>query len=99
MELSDMKAERTPSRVTNTPAERLEEQFRIRYQALEKMFSLCAQQEVSPKQRFDATVPVPRLAGAGQLVMMGLYNQIVDRDFNIGALPLERACTSRCWRN
>jgi len=71
-----------------SPAERLEEQFRIRYQALEKMFSLCAQREVSPKQRFDAAVPVSRLAGAGQLVMMDLYNQIVDRDLNTGALPI-----------
>src|SRR3984957_6393476 len=71
-----------------SPADRLEEQFRIRYQALEKMFSLCAQEEVSPKQRFDAAVRVSRLAGAGELGMMDLYNQIVDRDLNTGALPI-----------
>lgn len=71
-----------------SPADRLEEQFRIRYQALEKMFSLWAQQEDSPTQRFDAAVRVSRLAGAGQLGMMDLYNQIVDRDLNTGALPI-----------
>jgi multidrug resistance protein MdtO len=71
-----------------SPADRLEEQFRTRYEALEKMFSLCAQNEVSPKQRFDAAVPVSRLAGAGQLAMMDLYNQIVDRDLNTGTLPI-----------
>src|ERR1700747_2353586 len=52
------------------------------------MFSLWAQQEVSPKQRFDAAVRVSRLAGAGQLAMMDLYNQIVDRDLKTGALPI-----------
>jgi multidrug resistance protein MdtO len=71
-----------------SPADRLEEQFRIRYQALQKMFSLCTQQEVSPKQRFDAAVRVSRLAGAGQLAMMDLYNQIVDRDLDTRALPI-----------
>jgi multidrug resistance protein MdtO len=71
-----------------SPADRLEEQFRIRYQALEKMFSLCAQGEVNPKQGFDAAVRVSRLAGGGQLAMMDLYNQIVDRDLKTGALPI-----------
>src|SRR5580692_8809393 len=71
-----------------SPADRLEEQFRIRYQALKKMFSLCAQEEVSPKQRFDAAVRVSRLAAAGQLGMMDLYNQIVDRGLDAGALPI-----------
>src|ERR1700682_6035805 len=47
-----------------SPAERLEDQFRVRYQALEEMFSLCAR-EVSPKQRFDVAVRVSRLAAAG----------------------------------
>jgi multidrug resistance protein MdtO len=71
-----------------SPADRLEGQFRIRYQALEEMFSLCAQEEVSPKRRFDAAVRVSRLAAAGQLGMMDLYNQIVDRDLDTGALPI-----------
>jgi multidrug resistance protein MdtO len=52
------------------------------------MFSLCAQEEVSPKRRFDAAVRVSRLAAAGQLGMMDLYNQIVDRDLDTGALPI-----------
>src|SRR6202051_3883052 len=43
-----------------SPGDRLEEQFRIRYQALDEMFSLCAQEEVRPKQRFDAAVRVSR---------------------------------------
>jgi multidrug resistance protein MdtO len=73
---------------TRSPADRLEEQFRIRYQALEKMFRLFAQEESTPKQRFDAAVRVSRLAGAGQLGMLDLYNQIVDRDLNPGALPI-----------
>jgi multidrug resistance protein MdtO len=72
----------------SSPADRLEEQFRIRYRALQKMFSLCAQEEVNPKQRFDAAVRVSRLAAAGQLGMMDLYNQIVDRGLNAGALPI-----------
>jgi multidrug resistance protein MdtO len=71
-----------------SPGDRLEEQFRIRYQALEEMFSLCAQEEVRPKQRLDAAVRVSRLAGAGQLGMMDLYNQIVDRDLDTRALPI-----------
>src|SRR3984885_14562850 len=48
--------------VARAPADRLEEQFRIRYQALEEMFSLFAQEEVSPKQRFNAVARVSRLA-------------------------------------
>jgi multidrug resistance protein MdtO len=70
-----------------SPADRLEEQFRIRYQALEKMFMLCAQ-EVSPKQRFDAAAWVSRLAAAGPAGMMDLYNQIVDRNLDTGNLPI-----------
>ena len=70
-----------------SPADRLEDQFRIRYQALEEMFSLFAQEEVSPKQRV-AAVRVSRLAAAGQAGMMDLYNQIVDRNLDTGYLPI-----------
>ena len=49
-----------------SPTDRLEDQFRIRYQALEEMFILCAQEEVSPEQRVNAAVRVSRLAAAGQ---------------------------------
>ena len=71
-----------------SPADRLEEQFRIRYQALEEMFSLCAQEEVSPKQLFDAAARVSRLAAAGSAGMLNLYNQIVDRNLDTGILPI-----------
>jgi multidrug resistance protein MdtO len=71
-----------------SPAERLEEQFRVRYQALEEMFNLFAQEAVSPKQRFDAAVRVSRLAAAGPAGMMDLYNQIVDRNLDTGNLPI-----------
>jgi multidrug resistance protein MdtO len=71
-----------------SPTDRLEEQFRIRYQALQEMFSLCAQEEVSPKQRFDAAARVSRIAVAGPAGMMDLYNQIVDRNLDTGNLPI-----------
>jgi multidrug resistance protein MdtO len=71
-----------------SPADLLEEQFRIRYRALEEMFSLCAQEEVSPKQRFDAAARVSRLAVAGAAGMMDLYNHIVDRNLDTGDLPI-----------
>jgi multidrug resistance protein MdtO len=69
-------------------AARLEDQFRIRYQALEEMFTLYAQEEVSPKHQFDAAARVSRLAAAGPAGMMDLYNQIVDRDLDTGNLPI-----------
>jgi multidrug resistance protein MdtO len=72
----------------HSPADRLEEQFRIRYQALEEMFSLCAQEEVSPKQLFDAAARASRLAAAGAVGMLNLYNQIVDRNLDTGILPI-----------
>jgi multidrug resistance protein MdtO len=72
----------------SSPADRLEEQFRIRYQAMEEMFSLCAQEEVSPKQLFDAAARVSRLAAAGAAGMLNLYNQIVDRNLDTGILPI-----------
>jgi multidrug resistance protein MdtO len=71
-----------------SPTDRLEDQFRIRYQALEEMFRLCAQEEVSPEQRVDAAVRVSRLAAAGQAGMMDLYNQIVDRNLDTGYLRI-----------
>jgi multidrug resistance protein MdtO len=70
------------------PAERLEEQRRIRYQALETMFTLYAQQGVDPRKRFEAASRVSRLAIAGQTGMMELYNTIVDRNLDTGTLPI-----------
>jgi multidrug resistance protein MdtO len=70
-----------------SPADRLEDQFRIRYQALQGMFRLYAQEEVSPKQRLDAAARVSRIAVAGPAGMMDLYNHIVDRNLDTGNLP------------
>lgn len=70
-----------------SPADRLREQFSVRYRALEEMFSLYAQ-DVRSTQGFDATARVSRLAAAGQAGMMRLLNQIVDRDLDTGILPI-----------
>jgi multidrug resistance protein MdtO len=71
-----------------SPADRLEDQFRIRYRALQEMFTLCAREDVSPKQRFDAATRVSRLAVAGAAGMTDLYYQIVDRNLDTGNLPI-----------
>ena len=70
-----------------SPADRLAEQFSIRYRALQEMFSVFAQ-EAGPNQRFEAAARVSRLAAAGQAGMMNLFNQIVDRDLDTGILPI-----------
>jgi multidrug resistance protein MdtO len=70
------------------PAEKLEEQRRLRYQALEAMFTLYAQSGVDPVKRFEAASRVSRLAIAGQTGMMELYNTIVDRNLDTGTLPI-----------
>lgn len=70
-----------------SPVERLTDQFRARYEALERMFSLYAQ-ETEPEVRIAAATQVSRLAVAGQVGMMDLYNQIVNRGLDTGALPL-----------
>ena len=70
-----------------SPAELLEEQFSIRYRALEEMFRLYSQ-DVSQEQRLHAAASVSRLAAAGAAGMMDLYNQIVDRNLDTGNLPI-----------
>jgi len=70
-----------------SPADRLTQQFRVRYQALERLFSLYAR-EGEPEQRFAAASQVSRFAAAGQAGMMDLYNQIVDRDLDTSVLPI-----------
>lgn len=72
---------------TRSPVKRLEDQFRMRYRALEEMFDLYAQ-DATPKQRYDAGARVSRLAAAGQMGMMNLCDQIVDRDLDSGTLPI-----------
>jgi multidrug resistance protein MdtO len=69
------------------PVKTLEEQRRIRYRALETMFTLYAQ-GASSSQRLEAAGPVSRLAVAGQTVMMELYNTIVDRNLATDTLPI-----------
>jgi multidrug resistance protein MdtO len=69
------------------PAERLEEQRRIRYQALDKMFTSYAQ-GATPEQRMATAIPVSRLAIAGSTGMMELYNTIVERNLDTGTLPM-----------
>jgi multidrug resistance protein MdtO len=69
------------------PAKILEEQRRIRYQALNAMFTAYAE-GATPKQKTAATIPVSRLAIAGSAGMMELYNIIVERDLDRGSLPI-----------
>ena len=72
---------------SRSPADRLADQLRVRYRALEALFSAYASS--SPhEQRFAAALQVSRLAAAGQTGMLTLYSQLVDRDFEKGALPI-----------
>jgi len=69
------------------PAEKLQEQRRLRYMALEALFRLYA--ENAPQtQRFEAARHVARIAIAGQSGMMALYNVIVEQDLDTGMLPM-----------
>lgn len=69
------------------PAEEIQQQRVLRYQALEAMFRLYAQgadaAEISP-----AVSRVSRLAAAGQSGMQRLYNTIVERNLDTGHLPI-----------
>jgi multidrug resistance protein MdtO len=69
------------------PVEQLEEQIRTRYQALESMFTLYAQ-DAGAEELGQAAVRVARLASAGQSGMQQLYNQIVDRNLDPGDLQI-----------
>lgn len=69
------------------PVEELQNQKRIRYEALERMFRLYAQ-GASKEQIAPAVIAVSRLAAAGQNGMMHLYNTIVDRAIDPGSLPI-----------
>jgi multidrug resistance protein MdtO len=68
------------------PAKKLEAQRKIRYQALEKMFTVYAQGG-SPEERSAAVLPVSRFAIAGTNGMLELYNKIAERDLDAGTLP------------
>lgn len=69
------------------PAQQLIEERRSRYRALAKMFSLYAQ-GADARQIHDALVAVSRLAVAGQSGMQRLYNTVVDRNLDVGDLPI-----------
>ena len=69
------------------PASELQKQRGIRYEALSKMFSLYAQ-GASREQLVPAVTAVSRLAASGQNGMLELYNIIVDRKLDTGALPI-----------
>src|SRR5260370_3754846 len=69
------------------PAADLQNQRRIRYEALSKMFFLFAQ-GATREQIVPAVISVSRLAGAGQNGMLQLYNTIVDRKLDPGTLPI-----------
>lgn len=68
------------------PVARLQEQLRTRYRALENLFTVIANRAAT-EDVSAATVQVTRLAASGQAAMQELYNLIVDRDLDPGALP------------
>lgn len=72
---------------TKDPVKELQHQRRIRYEAVETMFSLYAQ-GATREQILPAVVGVSRLAAAGQTGMQKLYNAIVDRNLDPGTLPI-----------
>jgi len=69
------------------PAERLVNQVHIRYQTLEKLFALYASGADS-QAISSAWLPLARLATAGQAGMQELYNKIVERNLDVGSLPV-----------
>jgi multidrug resistance protein MdtO len=70
-----------------SPADKLAEELRTRYRALELMFEAYATDSVD-QQRRTAAERVSRLAAAGQRGMLELYSQIVDRNLGRGNLPI-----------
>jgi hypothetical protein len=71
-----------------SPTDKLAEELRTRYRALEMMFEAYASDSVD-EQRRAAAERVSRLAAAGQRGMLELYSQIVDRNLGRGSLPTE----------
>jgi multidrug resistance protein MdtO len=67
--------------------EELQQERITRYQALETMFSLYAE-GADAAQISPAVIRVARLAAAGQYAMQRLYNIIVERNLDTGALPI-----------
>jgi multidrug resistance protein MdtO len=69
------------------PAEELQQERLTRYQAIEAMFTLYAE-GADAAQIASAVIRVSRLAVAGQSGMQRLYNTIVERNLDTGALPI-----------
>jgi multidrug resistance protein MdtO len=69
------------------PAEELQQERIMRYQALEAMYLLYAQ-GADAAQISPAFIRVSRLAAAGQYGMQRLYNIIVERNLDTGELPI-----------
>jgi multidrug resistance protein MdtO len=69
------------------PAEEVQQERVKRYQALETMFTLYAE-GAGAAQISEAVIRVSRLAAAGQAGMQRLYNTIVERNLDTGALPI-----------
>ncbi|MFC5862606.1 FUSC family protein [Acidicapsa dinghuensis] len=69
------------------PAQQLIAERRNRYRALARMFSLYAE-GADAKRIGDAVMSVSRLAVAGQSGMQRLYNTVVDRNLDVGDLPI-----------
>ncbi|MEI9981058.1 MAG: FUSC family protein [Edaphobacter sp.] len=70
-----------------SPVKELQQQRITRYQTLQEMFSLYAR-EAAPAEIAQAVQRVSRLAGTGQAGMQRLYNTIVERNLDPGALPV-----------
>jgi multidrug resistance protein MdtO len=76
---------------TRHPAEKLQEMRMVRYRALQEMYDLyaqCGRSQANRDALSAATLRVARLAVQGQAGMQQLYNQIVERDLDVGALPV-----------
>lgn len=69
------------------PAQLLQEERHMRYRALIAMYTLYAQ-GAAPQQLQEAGIRVARLAATGQSGMQRLYNMIVERNLDSGALPI-----------
>ena len=69
------------------PADLLNEQRTIRFQAIISMFSLFAE-KADPEKRAEGATRVSRLAATGQDGMQELYNKIVERNLGTGSLEI-----------
>ncbi|HUD66303.1 MAG TPA: FUSC family protein [Candidatus Sulfotelmatobacter sp.] len=71
----------------SNPVARLEEQLRIRYKALENLFTTIGNRATA-EEVSAATIQVSRLAASGQTAMQELYNVIADRNLDPRPLPI-----------